>query len=146
MRASLCRQHSCAHALRDSPARTLIGIPNSLCCPTFCESPRLLVDSPNRDIRISAKSLGVCFIGVKESRLHWAGSPALTRKVCPTLHPLCLLPAAQVCRATGDRAKPKIFDHLYCLHLDLPVRYSSDRRGVRQPRYSTSKVSSPKPG
>jgi hypothetical protein len=60
MRASLCRQHSCARALLDSPARTLIGIPNSLCCTTFCESVRLLVDSPNRDIRINAISLGVC--------------------------------------------------------------------------------------
>ena len=69
--------NSCAHALLDSPARTLIGILNSLCCPTFCESAHLLADSPNRDIRINAKSLGVCFIGVKGSRLHWAGSSAL---------------------------------------------------------------------
>ena len=111
MRASLCRQHPCAHALLYSPARALIGIPNSLCCPTFCESVRLLVVLPDRDSRINAKSLGVCFIGVKDSRLHWAGfASPVSRKVCPTLHPLCLLPAAQVCRATGDRAKPTIFD------------------------------------
>ena len=71
------RQHSCAHALLYSPAHALIGIPNSLYCPTFCQSVRLLVVLPDRDSRINAKSLGVCFIGVKDSRLHWAGSPAL---------------------------------------------------------------------
>ena len=36
------------------------GIVNSLCCPTFCESVRLLADSPSGDICIKLLNLCVC--------------------------------------------------------------------------------------